>query len=43
VPRGPLVGQVMREVESWWIDNDFISDKLSIVERLKAVAQGMAY
>ena len=43
VPRGPLVGQVMREVEAWWIDNDFISDKLSIVERLKAVAQGMAY
>ena len=43
VPRGPLVGAVMREVEAWWIDNDFISDKLSIVERLKAVAQGMAY
>ena len=43
VPRGPLVGEVMREVEAWWIDNDFISDKLSIVERLKAVAQGMAY
>jgi poly(A) polymerase len=43
VPRGPLVGQVLREVELWWIDNDFITDKLSIVERLKAVAQGMAY
>ena len=43
VPRGPMVGQVMREVEAWWIDNDFIADKLSIVERLKAVAQGMAY
>jgi len=43
VPRGPLVGAVLREVEAWWIDNDFISDKLSIVERLKAVAQGMAY
>ncbi len=43
VPRGPLVGQVMREVEAWWIDHDFIDDKLSVVERLKAVAQGMAY
>ena len=43
VPAGPLVGEVMREVERWWIDNDFISDKLSIIERLKAVAQGMAY
>jgi poly(A) polymerase len=43
VPRGPLVGAVLREVEAWWIDNDFTTDKLSIIERLKAVAQGMAY
>lgn len=43
VPRGPLVGQVLREVEDWWIDLDFIDDKLAAVERLKAVAQGMAY
>ena len=43
VPKGPLVGEVMREVEAWWIDNDFIDDKLSVVERLKAVAQGLAY
>jgi poly(A) polymerase len=43
VPKGPMVGEVLREVESWWVENDFIDDKLSIVERLKAVAQGMAY
>ncbi|HEX4199479.1 MAG TPA: CCA tRNA nucleotidyltransferase [Caulobacteraceae bacterium] len=43
VPEGPMVGEVMREVEAWWIDQDFIDDKLSIVERLKSVAQGMAY
>ncbi len=43
VPEGPLVGQVLREVEDWWVDQDFIDDKLSIVERLKAVAQGMVY
>jgi poly(A) polymerase len=43
VPKGPLVGQVLREVEDWWIDHDFIDDKLSAVEKLKAVAQGMAY
>jgi poly(A) polymerase len=42
VPAGPKVGEVMREVEAWWIDADFPDDKLSIVERLKAVAQGMA-
>ena len=43
VPKGPLVGEVMREVESWWVDNDFPDDKLALIERLKAVAQGMAY
>ena len=43
VPRGPLVGEVLREVEDWWIENDFIEDRLSIVERLKSVATGMAY
>jgi poly(A) polymerase len=42
-PRGPMVGQVMREVEDWWIDQDFIDDKLAAVERLKAVVQGMVY
>ncbi len=43
VPRGPLIGAVLREVEAWWIDHDFLDDKLSVMERLKAVAQGMAY
>jgi poly(A) polymerase len=43
VPRGPMVGQVLKEVEAWWIDHDFIDDKLAAIEKLKAVAQGMAY
>ena len=43
VPKGPLVGAVMREVEEWWIDHDFLDDPMSMVERLKAVSQGMAY
>jgi len=42
-PKGPMVGAVMREVEAWWIENDFTDDKLSMIERLKAVVQGMAY
>jgi poly(A) polymerase len=41
VPAGPKVGQVMREVEAWWVDADFPDDRLSIIERLKAVAQGV--
>ncbi|HEX5377052.1 MAG TPA: CCA tRNA nucleotidyltransferase [Phenylobacterium sp.] len=43
VPKGPMVGEVLREVEEWWIDHDFIDDKFSAIEKLKAVAQGMAY
>ncbi|MFC3068643.1 CCA tRNA nucleotidyltransferase [Phenylobacterium soli] len=43
VPKGPLVGRVMREVEDWWIDHDFLDDKMSAIEKLKAVAQGLAY
>lgn len=43
VPKGPMVGQVLQEVEDWWIDHDFLDDKFSAIEKLKAVAQGMAY
>lgn len=43
VPKGPMVGEVMREVETWWIDQDFIEDKFSVIERLKAVTQGMVF
>ena len=43
VPRGPMVGAVMREVEAWWVDSDFTLDKLSVVERLKSVVQGMVH
>jgi poly(A) polymerase len=42
VPPGPKVGLILREVEDWWLDADFPDDKLSIIERLKAVVQGMA-
>lgn len=42
VPAGPKVGLVMREVEDWWIDADFPDDKLSVIERLKAVSQGLS-
>jgi len=42
-PKGPMVGAVLREVEEWWIDHDFLDDKLSAIEKLKAVVQGMVY
>ncbi len=43
VPAGPDVGRVMREVEEWWVDADFIDDRFSIIERLKAVVQATVY
>jgi poly(A) polymerase len=42
VPQGPLVGQVLGEVEEWWIDGDFTGDAISLAERLKAVVQAVA-
>ena len=41
VPPGPLMGEVLREVEDWWVDADFTDDKLSLIERLKSVAQAL--
>jgi len=43
VAEGPLVGRVRQEIETWWIDLDFTDDKMAVLERLKAVAQGLAY
>lgn len=43
VAEGPLVGRVRQEVEEWWIDLDFTDDKMAVLERLKAVSQGLAY
>ena len=43
VPEGPMVGEVLAEVEEWWMDADFTDDEFSIAERLKAVVQGKAY
>jgi poly(A) polymerase len=40
-PEGPLVGQVLREVEEWWIDEDFPGDRSLALQQLEAVTQGM--
>jgi len=39
VNEGPLVGSILKEVEEWWAENDFIDDKFSLIERLKAIVQ----
>ncbi len=38
-PKGPLVGQALREVEAWWIDQDFPDDRPAALAKLEAVIQ----
>ncbi|HEY5410473.1 MAG TPA: CCA tRNA nucleotidyltransferase [Caulobacteraceae bacterium] len=40
-PAGPLVGRALREVEDWWIDEDFPPLRALVLDRLAAVVQGM--
>jgi poly(A) polymerase len=39
--QGPAVGEVLREVEDWWIDQDFLDDREQALVRLQAVVKGM--
>lgn len=39
IPEGPLVGRILSDIESWWIDSDFTDDKISLAERLDAAVQ----
>lgn len=41
VPEGPLIGAVRREIEAWWLDLDFTSDRMAVIERLKSVVAGL--
>jgi poly(A) polymerase len=34
-PRGPLVGELLRAVEAWWIDQDFVPDEAVLRRRLQ--------
>ncbi|MDB9985903.1 CCA tRNA nucleotidyltransferase [Pelagibacterales bacterium] len=37
ISEGPKLGEILTELEEWWIDNDFIEDQFSLIERLKAI------
>jgi len=38
---GPAVGNILRELERWWVENDFTEDEMGLVERLKALVQAL--
>lgn len=40
--RGPAVGKALREVEAWWVDQDFPEDRSAALERLRAALAGGA-
>ena len=37
IPEGPEVGDLLREVEDWWIASDFAPDRAALLERLDAL------
>ena len=37
ISEGPELGEILEELEEWWINNDFIDDQFSLIERLKAI------
>ena len=39
ISQGTIVGEILKDVEDWWAENDFIDDKFSLIERLKAIVQ----
>jgi poly(A) polymerase len=38
---GPLIGKVLSEVESWWVDNDFPEDAALLAARLEQVIKAI--
>jgi tRNA nucleotidyltransferase/poly(A) polymerase len=38
VERGPLVGQMLRQIEQWWIGQDFAPDVVTLKRRLQTLA-----
>ncbi len=37
IPEGPEVGRLLRQVEDWWIENDFTPDRKALLDRLDAL------
>ena len=37
IPEGPEVGDLLRAVEDWWIENDFAPDRTALLDRLDAL------
>lgn len=40
VLRGPMVGDILKQLESWWIDKEFLPDRAALMERLQEMQAG---
>ena len=38
---GPMVGEALRELEAWWMEEDFPDDAEALRERLSAILRGL--
>ncbi|MEX2453955.1 MAG: CCA tRNA nucleotidyltransferase, partial [Rhodospirillaceae bacterium] len=43
VPKGPEVGEFVREVENWWVDQAFRPDRETCLDRLRRIAYRRGY
>jgi len=39
IEEGPEIGVLLRDVEAWWVEQDFAPDRPALLERLKAAVQ----
>ena len=37
IPEGPEVGRLLKAVEEWWIERDFVPDRTALLDRLDAL------
>jgi len=36
---GPGIGKLLRDIEGWWVDQDFVPDRVALLNRLKQAIQ----
>ena len=39
VNEGPEIGSLLKDVEQWWIDQDFVPDRNALLARLRETAK----
>ncbi len=42
MPKGPRVGELLRELEDWWVSQDFQPDREACLAKLRELAGSVA-